>query len=80
MLTCAIVTADADIHGRVRASLAEGEVDSRLNPKTEQSRLKVMLTACDDKTTKSWKIDKRINNPKNNDAQLIKMKTEAWLL
>lgn len=76
LITCAIITTDANqslenIHTRVPASLSDNEIDIWLNPETDKESLKHMLNPFNDNEIEFWQIDKKVSNPKNNDANLI---------
>jgi putative SOS response-associated peptidase YedK len=77
LVTCAIITTDANkslknIHERVPVSLSDSEIDTWLNPETDKETLKSMLHAFNDDEIEFWQIDKRVSNPRNNDADLVK--------
>lgn len=76
LTTCAIITTDANetmraIHNRMPVVLFEESWDAWLDPKNDQESLQALLQPCEPDRIKTREVSRRVNSPKNDDAELL---------
>ena len=79
LITCAIITQDASpalkfIHSRMPVIIPDQKVRNWLDPDATRDSLNNQLHTAQDAQVEYWEVDRKVNNPINNEPGLIRKK------
>ena len=79
LITCAIITQDASpalkfIHSRMPVIIPDQKVRNWLDPDANRDSLNSQLSITQDSGVEYWEVDRKVNNPINNEPGLIRKK------